>query len=191
MRNQYSRAGLLCLLVLVLLFAASCKQAAPSVCMLNDFESVQELYSIRPAIKRMSGNIDIVTQENGPVKSGKSSMKFTLEKGIWPDLILYIGEAGCPDVSIAQMSRMQLSVYNGNDAPVTGYVALVAEENTILLKQEFTLAPKQWNDVTLSLAEHSGTFDPAQAVGFSFHAEAGENGVFYFDAWTAAMTEAG
>ncbi len=186
MGNHARKTGMLCLMALVLLFTASCKKT-PSAYILNDFESIQELFSIRPSIQRMRGTIDIVDSENGYVKSGKASMKFAFDEGQWPDLILHIRQAAYPELKVAEMDQMQLSVYSDNTAPVSGYVALVAEDTTPLLTQEFTLKPGMWNELVLSLGDHAGEFDPEQAAGFSFHADTGENTVFYFDTWSVTM----
>ncbi len=175
----------LALLALILCTAAACSQADPAdvVYILNGFESERELFSIRPAIKKMSGRIDIIDAQNGPVKSGKA-MKFTFEKGIWPDLILHIRQTAHPDLDIAAIKTMGLVVFNDNTGAIPCQISLVTEGNSALLHQDFTLEPGVWNDLQFPL---TGSFDPAQVVGFRVHIDAPDNSVFYFDEWSVTV----
>ncbi len=181
----------ICLLSLLLCFTASCKQeptptepAPGNVYMLNDFESVRELYSIRPAILKMSATVDIVDADNGQVKSGKSSMKFFFEKGNWPDLVLHVAQTPYPDLDIATLSKMNLSVYNGNETAVSCRLDLVGADKTDLDTKEFTLEPGIWNLLELPIDVQPGQ----QILGFRLHVDAEDNSLFYIDEWTVSKS---
>ncbi len=197
-KKRISKLAIVCLLILVLCFATSCKEEEPTptgpvkdapgtVYVLNAFETDRDLFSIRPAIQYMSASMDIVGADKGQVKAGEGSMKYTFERGNWPDMVLHIKQSAYPDLDIANLNKMNLSVYNDNDKAVKCYVSVVVGGNKPLLSQEFDLEPKQWNDLEFRLSALACQFNADQILGFRFRMEAEAGSVFYFDQWTVTM----
>jgi len=184
-----------CLLILILCFATSCekepnvvqKDEKGTVYVLNGFESVREMFSVRPSIKYMSATMDIVDAQHGQVKSGEGSMRYTFEQGNWPEMVLHIRHSNYPELDIANLNKMNLFVYNDNEKPVSCVVSVVVQDNKPLLSQEYTLEPCQWNDLEFRLSSLACAFNADQIIGFRFRMEAEEHSVFYFDEWSVTM----
>ncbi len=185
MKNKYAILSL-CLTALILL--TSCKKAPAEQpkFILNGFDSVQELYSIRPAIQLMDGSMDIVTKDSGMVKSGTGSALLIYERGSSPYMTLHLQQTAYPDLKLSHMCEMNLSVYNDNQQTIPCEITLVGTDYTPLLTQEYILQPDRWNDLELLLT--AGSFDPAQVLGFALRLDAPENSRFYLDEW--AVVEA-
>ncbi len=186
-----------CFLVALLCFVTSCKQQETTVettkdetgtvYVLNPFETTRDMFSIRQASGYMSAAMEIVDAQNGQVKAGEGSMKYTFEQGNWPDMVLHIRESAYPELDIANLNKMNLAVYNDNDTAVNGVITVAVGGNKALLTKEFTLEPKQWNDLEFRLSALACKFNAEQILGFRFRMEAPENSVFYFDQWTVTM----
>ena len=184
-----------CLLILILCFATSCekepnvvqKDEKGTVYVLNGFESVREMFSVRPFIRYMSATMDIVDAQHGQVKSGEGSMRYTFEQGHWPEMVLHIRHSNYPELDIANLNKMNLFVYNDNEKPVSCVVSVVVQDNKPLLSQEYTLEPGQWNDLEFRLSSLACAFNADQIIGFRFRMEAEEHSVFYFDEWSVTM----
>ncbi len=196
MRNKSIRTLIaICLLVLTLCFATSCKQDGEgtvkdkpgTVYVLNDFETVRDLYSIRPATQYMSATMEIVDAAAGQVQSGEASMKYTFERGNWPDMVLHIKQTDYAQLDIANLNKMNLAVYNDNEKAVNCVVSVVVGGNKTLLTQSYTLEPAQWNDLEFRLSALACQFNADQILGFRFRMEAEEDSVFYFDNWNVTM----
>ena len=186
-----------CLLVLMLCFATSCKKEQKpdavqkdekgTVYVLNGFESVREMFSVRPSIRYMNATMDIVDGTQGQVKSGEGSMRYVFEQGNWPELVLHIRHANYPELDIANLNKMNLSIYNDNENPAKCVVSVVVKGNKPLLTQEYTLEPGQWNELEFRLSSLACAFNADQITGFLFRVEAEEQSVFYFDDWSVTM----
>ncbi len=185
-------------MILILCFTASCKQEdvptetviqdePGTVYVLSGFETERDLFALRPSIQQMDATMDIATAENGQVKAGSGSMRYSFRQGNWPDMVLHIKNSAYPELDIGNLNKMNLSVYNDNDQPVNGVLAVVVGGNKTLLSMDFTLEPKQWNDLEFRLSALACKFNADQILGFRFRMEATENSVFYFDDWSVTM----
>ncbi len=193
-KMRISRLLTVCLLILILCFATSCDKQEPAaqepqdapgtVYVLNGFETTQEMFSIRPASSYMSASMEITDSQ---VMAGQGSMKYSFEQGNWPDMVLHIRESAYPELDIANLKKTNLAVYNDNDVAVNCVMTVAVGGNKTLLSKEFTLEPKQWNDLEFRLSALACKFNADQILGFRFRMEAPENSVFYFDQWTVTM----
>ncbi len=149
--------------------------------MLNGFDSIQALYTIRPAIQLMDGAVDIVTKDSGPVHSGTGSARLTYEKGSKPYLVLHLEQAA-PGLDLSTMQVMELSVFNDNPQSIPCEISLVGTDFAPVLTQDYVLAPGQWNTLTLPLTP--GSFPSDEVLGFGLLIDAEENTCYYLDSWT-------
>ncbi len=179
------RKNLLIPFLLLLVFLCSCGKVQQSHYILNGFESIQELYSIRPAIQLMDGAMDLADASSGMVKSGSFSGKLTYQRGNSPSMILHIQQTAYPDIDVKKIEKMTLSVYNNNDQDVPCQITLVGTDFAPLLTQDHSLAPGQWNDLELFLTDDS--FLPEEVLGFGIRLDAPENSQFYLDDWSVTM----
>ncbi len=184
------------LFVLLLCFATSCgkenaketaKDKPGTVYVLNGFEDSRDLFSLRPSVQQMSASMEIVGKDDGQVKAGKGSMKYSYERGNWPDMVLHIRESEYPKLDIANLNKMNLSVYNDSEKEVSGSIAVVVGRNKTLLTEDFTLEPNQWNELDFRLSALACEYNADQILGFRFRMKAEEGTVFYFDEWSVTM----
>ncbi len=173
---------LLSLCLLAVCLTAACAQESKII--LNGFDSVRELYAIRPAIQLMDGRMDIVDASSGMVKSGRGSACFTYESGSSPYMVLHIGHTAHPDLDLSAVSRMRLCIYSDSSQAVPCQISLVGTDFSPLLAQEYTLQPGQWNEVALPLP--AGSFDARQVIGFGLRLDPDKAARFYLDEWSVS-----
>ncbi len=184
-KHLFFKGLALCLTALVLFVLPACQQEEKTHFVLNGFESLQELFSIRPAVQLMDGQMDIISADSGPVKSGKGSARLFYEKGERPNLVLHIQQAAYPEMDAARICKMQLWVYNDNAQEVTCRMFAVNSRFEASQAQEFTLLPGQWNDLLLPITP--GSIPADEFTGFGLIIDAPAKSQFYLDDWSVAI----
>lgn len=161
------------------------KDATGTVYVLNDFESNKDLYSIKPSVANNNATMVIVGKDEGQVKTGNASLKYEYKGGTSPDMLLFIKQSDKEDLDIANLNKVNVSVFTQKKVKAT--LSVVTEKKARLLAESYELKANEWNDLEFRLSYLACKFNAENIVGFMLQMETNDPFTFYVDNWNVTM----